>query len=305
MQLTQSTLKLAEAIPAEAIPAISFIIPVAREGLSLVDRISDFKRELEEYGHFTSMELIMATDVNDPETLYAIRKITRNNHAKGYQLTTRIGKGGTIKNVAHLCSGKAIVLLDADIPVCAKEIHNAIGSILNGKSDMVIAQRLERNHSLSRRILSIAYNCLVRLFFRTKIRDHQAGFKVIDKNVFMNIVQNIRNDRLGFDTEMVVWAKKQEKCINVMPVKWRERRKKTNSNIVTMGALITMLLDLLILRLVTVGERRNVLTKLTVGKVINMQGEIVGDEYEATIESHNSPVINILRKIYFYLAFGK
>ena len=289
--------------------SISIVIPIAKEGEDLYDRISRFRNQMEVVSKKLSLsfEVILVSDIFHVPTLKAMVRLARQGIAKCLFLTRRIGKGGSIKNVIPYTRGDYIVLLDADIPVSIDIISKAVLLAARRGIDLLIANRVYRTHSLLRRTLSTAYNTLVNLLFRTDLRDHQAGFKVLSRRAAKIIlVERTRTDGLAYDTEVIVWAKKHRLRYKAVNVAWREQR--IGSTIPPLRALLTMLADLIMLRLLTLARKYVALQKLAIGRVVELKNiHVVGQEFMTVIRASGPKkhLLDILRKLYIAVAFRR
>jgi hypothetical protein len=134
--------------------------------------------------------------------------------------------------------------------------------------------------------------------------DHQAGFKVISKDAFNSIQKFFRTDGLGFDTELIVWSKKTHLRLHTFPVHWKQTRTLGGSSIIPLRATVSMLLDVLVLRLITTLNAEPWLRIHRIGEITDMVGNKVGEERMTTLFSTRNPVIAMLRKFYLILSFG-
>jgi len=120
---------------------VSIVVPVAKEGSGLYDRIFSLHREfgvLAAANGF-SFEILLVSDVFHVPTIKAMMKLAKQGIARCLLLTRRIGKGGSIKNAIPYTRGNYIVLLDADIPVNPVTIHRAVFLARKLGIDLVIA----------------------------------------------------------------------------------------------------------------------------------------------------------------------
>jgi len=288
---------------------VSIVIPVAKEGEDLYDRICSFDDNLKTIftKHGFKYEILLVSDVYHPPTIKAMVKLANQGIARSLLLTKRIGKGGSIKNAIPYTKGDLIALLDADIPITVETLTKAITFMITENIDLLIANRTHRTHSLTRRTLSTAYNNLVRLLFRTGLKDHQAGFKILTKKAAITILtKRTRTDGLAYDTEIIVWAKKHGYKYQTINVTWKEQRK--SSTIPPIRAILTMLADLIMLRLLTLGKKYVALQHLTIGNIIELSStHTIGQEFMTVIEASGPKkhLLNILRKAYITIAFKK
>lgn len=286
---------------------VSVIIPAAREGLELYRNISSFRKSLERVaGKYSfNFELLVVTDVFHGETLKAMGLLAKRGVARSLLLTRRIGKGGSIKNAVRHARGDYIVLLDADIPVKPETIAKALRLAAARGLDVLVANRVYRTHTLLRRMLSVAYNTLVRVLFKTGLRDHQAGFKVLSRRAAWVVLAGLtRTDGLAYDTEVVVWVKSLGLKLGTVDVAWLERRR--GSTIPPFRALLTMLADLLMLRLLTLAGKHAALARVRIGRILEIPSmRVLGPQYMTVVKASGAKkrLLDSLRTVYAAVAF--
>lgn len=286
---------------------ISIIIPIGREGADLYERIRSFvgtvKALAMQYG--LSFEVFLVTDVFHVPTLKAMIRLAKEGVAQCLFLTKRIGKGGSIKNAVRYAKSDYVIILDADIPISPETVVRALLLTSKLKLDLLIANRVYREHNVLRRGLSIGYNTLVNILFNTKLKDHQAGFKILSKKATKIVLaEKTRTDGLAYDTEVIIWAKRFGLRYKTVNVAWKEKRQ--GSTIPPLRALLTMLADLIMLRLITIAEKHTALQKVPVGRVIDLKNlNILGQVYMTTIKASGPKryLLNMLRKLYMAVAF--
>ena len=288
---------------------LSIIIPVAREGMILYDRIRLFQKELKKLAreyHFQS-EIILVSDVLHVPTIKAMKMLAEQRIAKCFLLTRRIGKGGSIKNIIPYSRGDYLVLLDADLPVSVETVVKAAFLASKSRIELLVANRVYREHALIRRVLSIGYNALVIILFRTGLKDHQAGFKILSRRTAEIILRRrTRTDGLTYDTEIIVWARKHGFKTKIINVIWKEIR--ASSNILPLRAMLTMLADLIMLRLTSIRMKYVALQAIPIGRIIELSMvKTVGKEFTTMIKTSGLKkyILDVLRKLYLIVAFRR
>jgi glycosyltransferase involved in cell wall biosynthesis len=281
----------------------TIIVPVANEGPDLYARIEALNEALAS-APIDGFETMLVTDFSHPPTVEVMRRIAKQGIANCFLLTERIGKGGSIKNVIPYAKGDAFVLLDADMPIDRGTLSRALAVMVKERPDLLIANRVYRAHGLLRRVLSTSYNNVCRLLFRTGVRDHQAGFKILSRRAASILSSLIRTDGLLYDTELIVWMKRFRLSCQTMNVVWREEMR--GSTIMPLRAFLTMLADMIMLRLLTFGGKYAALQRLSIGKIIDLSNmDTVGQEYITVIRASGpkKQILNALRKLYMAVAF--
>jgi len=137
----------------------------------------------------------------------------------------RLGKGKAISRGFSRASGSILLFMDCDLSTDLTHIEDIIREIESG-SDIVVGSRLLSNsnvrRSLKREILSRIYNFLVRLILRSKIRDHQCGFKAFKREIILDLLNYVEDNHLFWDTEILVIAQRKKYKIKEIPVRWYE-----------------------------------------------------------------------------------
>jgi len=221
---------------------LSLIVPVYNEEEKLAGNIKRLMEELDGYGQ--DFEIIIGEDGSADGTYSLARMLEsahdsiRVSHSDG-----RLGKGLAIKRALPFTSGGRICYLDIDLSSDISALRKMFS--LLGAYDIVIGFRLARR-SLARRdrkryLFSLMYNLIIRLLFRSKVRDHQCGFKAFRRSVILDLAGRATNNRWFFDTEILVIAQKLGYSIKEMPVAWTESG---NTKIRVNTVVIQMLLDI-------------------------------------------------------------
>ncbi len=249
----------------------SLILPVGVEGSDLYDRVRKFildvRRRCDESN--VRLEVILVTDVGHKETLNAIIKLVRDFSVRALLISNKLGKWASIKNAIPYAKGKYIVILDADLPVSTDLLIKILLYIMSKGYDAVIPIRVSRHNGFLRRLLSIMYNGLINALFKTDVIDHQAGFKIISKELANDILINksFSNSLIG-DTELVIKLRKLRIKYLIIPVKWNENRSK--STIPLPNILISLGFELIKLILTTLLRSSLNIQRKVVGRVIEL-----------------------------------
>ena len=122
------------------------------------------------------------------------------------------GKGYAIKfGVSHV-SGKLVTFLDADMELDPRQIVILLEYMKNKNADVVVGSKRHplstiKYYPMLRKFLSKMYNIILRLLLQLEIRDTQAGFKLIRREVAQEIFPLMRIKRYAFDVEFLAHAK--------------------------------------------------------------------------------------------------
>ena len=154
----------------------------------------------------------------------------------------RMGKGAAIKQA--IIFGETNAFIDADLAVNPKTLKT-MKYIADHAHGLVVAKRHTTNRSKTRTLTSKLYNGMVRLLFRTGIKDHQCGCKVL--SVEASAIASIcRANDFFFDTELIIRCKQAKIPITEYNVLWTEHKKQSTVNVTRTA--IQMLRSLLAMR---------------------------------------------------------
>lgn len=143
-----------------------------------------------------------------------------------YVSISRKGRGIALKQCWARYEADVYAYCDVDLSSDVSLLNALFSGVLGG-NDVVIGNRYmassETDRSFSRKMLSLAYNRIVRLAFGTRISDFQCGFKAVSSRVVRELVPRVENDGWFFDTELVIRAEREGAYrIVQIPVKWTE-----------------------------------------------------------------------------------
>lgn len=198
---------------------ISIVLPVSNE----VEVLRESVEKILAYTARENFEIIIAEDGSTDGTDVLASKLAKENksithiHQK-YQL----GRGQALKNAFKKCKGKTLMYMDIDLSTDPASIKVAIEKIKD--FDIVVGSRLLKGsrvqRSYQRAFLTLAYNWLVRVLLRSKIKDYQCGFKAFRRDVVMKLIDDVKAKHWAWDTELLVKAQRQGFRICEIPVTW-------------------------------------------------------------------------------------
>jgi len=95
-------------------------------------------------------------------------------------------------------------------------------------ADISIGSRymgISAKRTFLRRAMSVVYNTFIRIYFGSKIRDHQCGFKAYKRDVIHRLIDKAGYDKKlirgwFWDAEILIRAQKEGYKIAEFPVEW-------------------------------------------------------------------------------------
>ena len=130
-----------------------------------------------------------------------------------------------------------VLFMDFDLPFALDCLKLIIADLTSGK-DVVIGSRYIEGSKIVRKwdrlLISRFYNGFMRIFFGSKIRDHQCGLKAFRTPVFLKLSEKVGIDysyKRGWflDVEILLWAQKYDFEVSEIPVNWKYREKSSFS----------------------------------------------------------------------------
>lgn len=189
---------------------ISIVIPALNEekriGPTLQDYASVFNQDAE----------IIVVDNGSLDDTVALVKKTQQNHPRIRLLkfNAPLGKGGAVYTGFRKARGEILGFADADGATKAKEFSKLISEVKDKKVDAAIASRYTQDASvltpqpLKRRLFSRVFNLFVQLLFGLKLKDTQLGAKVLTRQAYQAVADQLGIKNYAFDVELL-WRLKQ------------------------------------------------------------------------------------------------
>lgn len=137
----------------------------------------------------------------------------------------RLGRGRALHHAFKEAKAPIVCYYDVDLATNMDCLRALIGSIDEGY-DIAIGSRLLPGSRIKRTegrdFASKGYNSLVRFILRSKLIDHQCGFKSFRRDRILAIAEKVRSEHWSWDTEILVRAQRAGFRIKEFPVSWEQ-----------------------------------------------------------------------------------
>lgn len=198
----------------------SIVLPSYNEEGRLRDTIEKVRQEVSELsGEF---EIIIVEDGCTDSTPEIAEELSQEEKIKHLHFKQRQGKGKAIQEGFNAAEGEKLLFLDTDLSTDLEAVEKLINELES--SDVVIGSRYHPDSSIkrdkTRKIASIGYNSLVKVFVGSEVDDHQCGFKGIRKGAFEDLKGEIESDHWFWDTELIVRAQRNGLKVSEISVNW-------------------------------------------------------------------------------------
>ncbi|AKB38855.1 Dolichol-P-glucose synthetase [Methanosarcina siciliae C2J] len=173
-----------------------------------------------------SFEIIIAEDGSKDETDKIAEKIAdKYNCVKHLHSEERLGRGTALNRAFKSASGEILCYIDVDLATNMKHLKELINSIHLEGFDFSTGSRLmpqsDVNRSFKRSVASKGFNFIVRILLRSKLYDHQCGFKAFKRKTLFELLDSVEDKHWFWDTELLVRAQYNGYKVKEFPVQWR------------------------------------------------------------------------------------
>ncbi|MGV8169070.1 MAG: glycosyltransferase [Candidatus Nanoarchaeia archaeon] len=206
--------------------SIEIFLPVYNESKNLEKNILKLKSFLKKSRIDAGITVVNDNSTDDTkEKLGKISKKLGINH-----VNFSIGPSRRENLAVAMSKSKAdyIIFMDFDLATDLKSLPELISELKKGH-DIVTGSRYMKDSVLRREkyrlVVSKLYNWFMRVYFNSKIKDHQCGFKGFKRKAFLDLKKAAGYDKKYmrgwfWDVEMLVRGQKKKYKVKEIPVSW-------------------------------------------------------------------------------------
>jgi hypothetical protein len=174
--------------------------------------------------------LVIAEDGSDSSDVVG-RLMSEYDNILYFHNPERLGRGKAIMDAWRQVSADVYLFMDADMSTDLSQMNaysNLLQKVREEHCDLVTGSRYHPESKtyrpITRLIASVVYNKIIRLVFRSKVSDHQCGFKAFSGQLIRALSDVVKSDSWFWDTEIVIIAQKKGFSVSEIPVFWVEMR---------------------------------------------------------------------------------
>lgn len=203
---------------------ISIVIPAYNEEKRIEPCISKLKKSLKTITE--DYEIIIAEDGSTDGTNELAEELSKRD-AKIVHLHSdkRLGRGKALNKAFKVSSGEILVYMDVDLATDLQHLPELINAIRYEGYDFATGSRMMQTsdvkRSFKRKVASTGFNFLTRTFLRSKLYDHQCGFKTFKREPLFDLLNEVKDEHWFWDTELLVRAQRKGYKIKEFLVKWQ------------------------------------------------------------------------------------
>lgn len=204
-------------------PKLSIILPCLNEELSIEKCVTDIQNELESKIDY---EILIVNNNSSDNSEYIAMGLQRKNKKVRVTFEAQIGYGSACIRGFDESQGEILLLMDIDQTYPINKILDFLDEIQKG-NDFVIGNRFTGEiqkgsmPKLHQFIGNPLLSYLIRLFFKTPIRDSHCGMRAIKKESYEKL--NFRTSGMEFASEMVVKVLKEKMKTSEIAISYHPR----------------------------------------------------------------------------------
>lgn len=205
-------------------PDISVILPAYNEAKRMRDTVDITAKTLKEIT--PSFEIIIAEDGSTDGTADIAAELSQTyEYVKHLHSDARQGRGKALNRAFKFASGDILCYIDVDLATDMKHLRELIDAIRYEGYDFSTGSRMmpesDVKRPLKRGFASKGFNLFTRTLLRSKLYDHQCGFKGFKREPLFKLLDFVEDEHWFWDTELLVRAQHTGYKVKEFPVVWR------------------------------------------------------------------------------------
>jgi len=277
----------------------SFVIPVGPNEPGIAGRARALRRGVESASAGREVEFILVSDSPSGRAAGEMRSLPGEEFSCAF-LTSRLGKGGSLRNAVPLTRGDVVVLMDADADLDPRVVWRMADYVAAGGAAMAVARRISRPHGITRMALSAAYNAAARALLRTRgqgppgrAQGHRGEGRALrrpgDQDGRVRVRRGAHSQGLEDRADSGVPRRVEGGARGEDPGR--------GSHVVPVRAALTMLADLLVISYIT--AKGSATRPVRVGDVLDSEGRVLAPEVMNVVEWRHPRAMEVLRAIHY------
>lgn len=204
-------------------PKLSIILPCFNEELSIEKCIFDIQNELRGKIDF---EIVVVNNNSNDFSGEILNQLKHKYENLVILFESIIGYGSSCNKGLSEASGKYLLLMDIDQTYPANKIMDFVSELEKG-NEFVIGNRFTGDikkgsmPALHQFIGNPLLSFLLRLFFKTKVRDSHCGMRAIKNDSYKKL--NLKTIGMEFASEMVIKVLREKFKISEIPISYHPR----------------------------------------------------------------------------------
>lgn len=230
-------------------PFLTIVIPAYNEEKRLVATLTKIASYLD--GGGIDAELLVVDDGSKDKTAEVAAKALGNRRGRVVVNPENRGKGYSFRRGVAEAAGRFVLMTDADLSTPIAE-HAKLAALMRERDcDVVIGSRalpesdVQVRQGWLRQTMGRGFNTIIRTATGLPFRDTQCGFKLMDRDRVLPLVEKMVVDGFAFDVELLFLCERFGLAVVESPVTWRNAE---GSKVSIVGDPLHMIADVLKVR---------------------------------------------------------
>lgn len=198
---------------------ISLIFPVHNESFIIEHTLRTYFHSFN--GKIKDFEVIVVEDGSTDDTKTVLQRLEEELPIKLFMFEERLGYQEAIVRAISQATKPWLFIVDSDYQFAAIDFWKL--EPYRDSHDIILGMKFPRKDPFHRIFLSKCYNILLRFFFQVPYQDMDTGFRLIRRDIALEIASTVRHMSF-FTAEFVVRAHHLKYKIIEVPVKHYERK---------------------------------------------------------------------------------
>ncbi len=185
----------------------SLVVPAYKQQKTIIKDIKNIDKALSSVSH--DYEIIIVVDGFIDKTYEKALKMN-NPKIKVFGYEQNLGKGYAVKQGMLKANGEIIGFIDAGMDIDPTGISMLLNHMVWYDADIIVGSKLhpvsQVNYPFGRKLLSWGYRTFTHLLFGFKVKDTQAGIKLLKRNVVKDVFPRLLVNQFAFDIEILALA---------------------------------------------------------------------------------------------------
>jgi glycosyltransferase involved in cell wall biosynthesis len=205
---------------------VTVVLPALNEADIIEQTVEKISQTLKTCG--CTYEIIIAEDGSTDGTDKKAEELTHLSYVRHLHSDKRLGRGKALSNSFRQSNGNVLIYMDVDLATDLKHLNQLIHAVtVEGYLLATGSRGLSQSNAkrvFTRYFVSKVYNFMVRLLLRSKVKDHQCGFKAFQREILLSLLDEVYANHWFWDTEVLVRAQRRGYRVKEFPVKWKSTR---------------------------------------------------------------------------------
>jgi glycosyltransferase involved in cell wall biosynthesis len=205
---------------------VTVVLPALNEADIIEQTVEKISQTLKTCGY--TYEIIIAEDGSTDGTDKKAAALTHLPYVRHLHSDKRLGRGKALSNSFRQSNGNVLIYMDVDLATDLKHLNQLIRAVtVEGYLLATGSRGLSQSNAkriFTRSFVSKVYNFMVYFLLRSKVKDHQCGFKAFQRKMLLSLLDEVYANHWFWDTEVLVRAQRRGYKVKEFPVDWKSTR---------------------------------------------------------------------------------